>query len=132
VTTNDFAIIVQGLDKTDLLDLEGKVSKENLKLLVTDDDEKRYGEPGTLIAIAVLGSVVLPPLLVWLANHRRKFVIVEQEVHELPDGTKVARTLTMKVTESGPPTPETLEKLSKFQIPLEKLNQLFGGSDGGG
>jgi hypothetical protein len=130
--TTDFALVVQGLDKVDLLDLESQVSKENLKLQVTDEDEQRYGEPGTLIAIAVLGNIVLPPLLVWLANHRRKFEVVEQEVQELPDGTKVTRILTVKATESGPPSPETLKVLSKFQVPLEKLKQLFGGSAGGG
>ena len=125
------AEIVHGLDKVDYLALERELPQSSLDLEVLDEDEKTYGEPGTIIATAVIGSLVLPPLLVWLAGHRRGLTVTMEEEVELPGGTKIKQALTVTATESGPPSPETLEKLAKFQgVPLKELQDLFANAAG--
>lgn len=131
MTSDNYSVIIEGLDKVEYLALEDELTQTNLDLRVIDEDEQKYGEPGTIIAIAAIGTLVLPPLLVWLARHRRKFTVTEQEERELQDGTRITRTLTITATESGPPSAETLEKLAKFQnVPLKQLQDLFANADG--
>ncbi len=129
MANNEYSVIVQGLDKVDLLALERELPEASLDLNVIGDDEHRYGEPGTIIAIALIGNLVLPVVLVWLTRYRRSFEIKEEEHVQLPNGGKSTRTLTVIAKESGPPSPETLEKLAKFKgVSLEQLKQLLGAS----
>lgn len=126
MSSDDYAVIVQGLDKLDFLELEREITPTTLELKVVDEDEQKYGEPATIIAIAVIGNLVLPPLLAWLARHRRGITVTQNEDVELPDGTKLRRALTVTATESGPPSPETLDALAKMQrVPLKTLQDLF-------
>lgn len=130
MVSDNYAVIVGGLDKVDLLALESEVTETKLELRVLDEDEHKYGEPGTIIAIAAIGSVALPLILVWLARKEIRIEVTMQEEVELSDGTKVKRALTVTASGSGPPSPETLEKLAKFQgVPLNQLQDLFGNAD---
>lgn len=111
---DDFAVILESCEKLDLLDIESDLAEFNPKIHVVDESEHRYGEPGTLILIAIVGNLVLPPLLLWLANHKKGFKVSEQKEVTLPDGTRMKSSLTISVTESGPPSSEQLRELSKF------------------
>lgn len=109
---DDFAIVLDNWEKLDLLDIEKILV--NPKLHVIDESEYRYGEPGTLILIALAGSLALPPILLWLANHKKGIKVREQKEVTLPDGTKVKSSLHISVTESAPPSPNQLRELAKL------------------
>lgn len=122
----EFAVILENCDKLDLLDIEADLAGFNPKLHVLDENEHRYGEPGTLILIAV-GSLVLPPLLLWLANHRKGFKLSEQKEITLPDGTIVKSSLKISVTESMAPSAEQIRALSKFPgVDASKIAAAYG------
>lgn len=130
MVSDNYAVIVGGLDKVDLLALESEVTETKLELRVLDEDEHKYGEPGTIIAIAAIGSVALPLILVWLARKKIRIDVTMQKEVELPDGTKVKQALTVTASGSGPPSPETLEKLAKFKVlSLNQLQDFFGNAD---
>lgn len=122
----EFAVILENCDKLDLLDIEADLAGFNPKLHVLDESEHRYGEPATLILIAV-GSLVLPPLLLWLANHKKGFKLSEQKEITLPDGTKVKSSLKVSVTESMAPSAEEIRALSKFPgVDPSKIAAAYG------
>ena len=110
----DFAVILDNCEKLDLLDIERDLASFNPVIHVVDESEHRYGEPGTLLLIALAGNLMLPPLLLWLANHKKGFKVSQQKEVTLPDGTKVKSSLKISVTESAPPSSEQLRELSKF------------------
>ncbi|HEX7359706.1 MAG TPA: hypothetical protein VF283_04375 [Bryobacteraceae bacterium] len=111
---DDFAVILDNCKKLDLLDIESDLASFNPKIHVVDESEHRYGEPGTLILIALAGNFVLPPLLLWLAKHRQGFKISEQKETTLPGGETVKSSLKISVTGSALPSSEQLRELSKF------------------
>ena len=108
------AVQVEGLGKIDLLELETSLPSSAVKLHALDASEHAYGEPGTILAIVAAGSVLLPPLLLWLAKHRWGFTLVEDETVTLPDGTKVERRVRVTVRKSAPPTAEEIHALRKL------------------
>src|SRR5262245_34264714 len=116
MTDENYALEIQQLEKMDLLELEDELSDIKFDLHVVDENEQQYGEPGTVIGIALAGALALPPLLLWLARHRRKFEIIEQESSELPGGVKVTRRIVVRVNESGSPSPEVLEQVRKLPV----------------
>jgi hypothetical protein len=126
-TAQDFTVMLDGCDKLDLMDVESELAGLNPTLHVLDESEHRYGEPGTLALIALAGSLALPPLMRWLANHRKGFKVTEQREMTLPDGTKVITLVKVSVTESAPPSPEQLRELAKFPgIDVARIARAFG------
>jgi hypothetical protein len=113
-TADEFAIVVDNCGKLDLLEIERELSRFNPKLHVIDQNEQRYGEPGTILLVALIGSLALPPLLLWLAKHKKGFKISEKEKRTLPDGTEVESSRTISVIDSAPPSAQQLRELWRF------------------
>lgn len=132
MAADDFALIVENLGKVDLLDMEATVADAKPTLHVIDEREGRYGEPGTIIVIMLVGSLALPPVLLWLARHRKGFKYTEQNEVTLPNGTKVKSLVKVSATESGPPSPAVLQQLRKFPgVDPTKLSEAYAQSTSG-
>jgi hypothetical protein len=78
------------------------------------ESEYRYGEPGTVILVALAGGLALPTLLLWLATHTKGFKLSKEVEVTLSDGTMLKSSLKVVVTGSTPPSDEQLRELSKF------------------
>src|SRR5215510_8284890 len=117
-------LVLENCEKLDLLEIERDLNSFHPTVQVVDESEHRYGEPGTLILI--VGSLALPPLLLWLANHKKGFKLREDKETTLPGGGKVKSCLKISVTESSPPTSEQLRELSKFGVDPAKIASAYG------
>lgn len=111
----EFVLLLENFDKLELLEIESAVAEADPQLHVVDEDEQRFGEPGTLMMIALVGTVALPPVLVWLASHRYGFRIEEKHELTLPDGSKAKSSVKISLSKSAPPSAEQLSALSKFR-----------------
>jgi hypothetical protein len=107
----EFALIVENLEKVELLDLETTLAPAKPTLYVLNESERRYGEPGTIMIIMLAGSLALPAVLLWLARHRKGFDYSEKKNVTLPDGTEVTSLVKLRATESGPPSPAAIQQL---------------------
>ena len=112
--SSDVAVQVEGLGKIDLLELETAFPSSGVKLHALDAREHVYGEPGTVLALIAAGGLVLPPLLLWLAQRRWGFTLKEDETVTLPDGTRVERRVRVIIRKSAPPSAEEIEALTKL------------------
>jgi hypothetical protein len=113
-TAADFAVILDNCEKLNLLEIEGDITGFNPTLHVVDESEHRYGEPGTLILVALAGGPALPFVLLWLANHAKGFTLSEDAEVTLSYGTTLKSSLRVIATESVPQSFEQLRELSKF------------------
>jgi hypothetical protein len=113
-TDADFAVILDNCEKLDLLEIEGDIAGFNPTLHVVDESEHRYGEPGTLVLVALAGGPALPHVLLWLANHAKGFKLSEEAEVTLSDGTTLKSSLRVIATKSVPRSVEQLRELSKF------------------
>ncbi|WP_299326420.1 hypothetical protein [Parasphingopyxis sp.] len=109
---NSYALIVEGLDRIDALELVEGLGEDHFAAETLGDDDQRLGEPGTIAIIAAIGTVAMPPLLVWLARRKKWFRSSDVQEVTLPDGTTFRRVVKISVGAAKPPSAAELNELA--------------------
>jgi hypothetical protein len=131
------SIRIEGLSHADMLELrdfqsQRKSPQSDITIGEVTLPPHKLGEPVTFFVIASLTAAGIGVVGAWLLKKRTKTDILYTSTVVDSDGTTRVETLSMSRSESDPPSPEFMEKLSSLtKLPVSGLEKLMTETDDG-
>lgn len=120
------SIHLAGLSYLDKAELEAYIDDDRMKFHERPVAKGTYGEPATLIGIALVSVPVIKGIIAWLLKSRHHGEVEKQVEYIAADGATKRTTIRVRFDSSTAPEQEILAALGSLGVEPEVLSQVAG------